>query len=374
MRKGTFKSKPRTPQVKKKSTQTRKKSSDATKSSTSVIEDKKQTELEDKERTEQKEKEKVDEKIPAEEDLEATKHDDKKERPEETKEKPADKPDKGKKKTCTNTPEFDQPDCGKPRILLVALYVGSEFDTYYAPFYNKLLSKASVQRANSPKPILHYLRRHKPQAIILLDAALAHRKEFSSVACRILRYVREGGTLICANTFNSYLAPFFNKTRPTLALFRLAGLSWEFGDVYTTYIGLNKKAVQREVRAVLPPDLTCDGILLSKVPSGEAWYLPSVESISDALAFDGRRPEPEWTSVAFARVEEGYFGYVGDLNVDGMCDAIIMAMSGLSIDIDFWMAVHDAENDMEGTNGEQSTVAQASQSKAGVSLGTASAS
>ena len=374
MRKGTFKSKPKALQGKKKSTQTDKKSLDATKSGTTVIEDKQQTEMEEKEKVEQEHKEKVDEKIPFEKDLEATKDKDKEELPGEATEKPSDKPDKGKKKATANTPEFDEQGRVKPRILLVAIYVGSEFDTYYAPFYNKLLSKASVQRANGPKPVLRYLHRHKPHAIILLDSALAHRKEFASATRRILRYVRAGGTLVCANTFNSYLAPFFNKARPTLALFRLAGLGWEFGDVYTTYVGVNKRAVPREARAVLPPALACDGILLSNVPGPEAWYLPSVESISDALAFDGKRPEPEWTSVAFARVEEGYFGYVGDLNIDGMCDAIILAMIGLSIDIDFWMAVHDAENEVEGTNGEPSVVVQGSKSKADVSKSIASAS
>jgi len=373
MRKGSFKSKPRTPQRKKKPARTSNGSPDAPKSDASTVKEENHTHQDEEVNLQQEQKEKIDEKIPAEGDLKPTEHENKDTSPESTPEKPIDKPDKGKKKVPTSAPKLDNSESGKPRILLVAIYVGGEFDSYYAPFYSKLLSMASVQRANSPKPVMRYLRHHKPQAIILLDSALAHRKEFASVTFRIIRYVRNGGTLICANTFNSYLAPFFNKKRPTLPLFRLAGLSWEFGDVYTTYMGLNKQAVGEDTRAVLPQDLTFDGILLSKVPRTEAWYLPSVKSISDALAFDGRKPEPEWTSVAFAKVGDGCFGYVGDLNVDGTCDGVIIAMIGLSVEMDCCLATRNAEKGVEPTKDKAASVPQTSESKVDVPSGSTSA-
>jgi hypothetical protein len=232
----------------------------------------------------------------------------------------------------------------KPRILLVAMIVGDAVDDCYIPFYNKIFAKASIQRAKSPKAVSRYLKEHTPQAIILVDHALAHSKEYASAARRIMRYVHEGGTLICANTFVVDLKRYLNKKHPTLPLFRLAGVPWQYGDTYRTYVSVNKDAVHEKIQEVMPKEIISEGILLDKVPNNQAWYLPTNESIADALMYDGKKPQMGWTPYAFARVGNGFFGYVGDMNVDGACDDLILAMAGLSVGAGYWTVWKEAEN------------------------------
>lgn len=232
----------------------------------------------------------------------------------------------------------------KPRILLVSMLVGDAVDDCYIPFFNKIFATASIQRARSPKAASRYLKQHSPKAIILLDRALAHDKTYEPVARRIMRYVREGGTLVCANTFVVDLKYFLNKRHPALPLFRLAGVPWQYGDTYRAYLSVNKDAVHEKIQPVVPKEIVSEGILLDKVPNNQAWYLPTNESIADALMFEGKKPQLGFTPFAFARVGQGFFGYVGDMNVDGACDDIILAMAGLSVGAGYWTVWKDAEN------------------------------
>jgi hypothetical protein len=209
----------------------------------------------------------------------------------------------------TETPV--EPIDDKPYILLIAIYSLDPHELTRISLYDKMfVSGYAIRRATATKQVLRCLRdpQHQPQAIILLDEALARDKKYARLACRVMEYVREGGTLVCHN-INDYGGPngpsfsfrrkpedgepseyFEERRRNTLPLFRLAGLPWEFGSTFYAHLTLNSRAlfpISGDRGIMVPLTVVSTGILLDKVKNTDAWYLQVPESVCDALVYEG---------------------------------------------------------------------------------------
>lgn len=231
-----------------------------------------------------------------------------------------------------------------------------------------------------------------PKAIILIDSVLASDRHYCNLAKKLVEYVRNGGTLICFNIFRDEISPFSRRVlaepdfnlatskRRRLPLFRFAGLPWEYGDCLPSVLTSNDRAIPEEYRGMMPDILYSQGMLLKEVAFADAWYIQTPASVADAINFEGKgmvlvapprrhtngievkdggdtknrndsRDEydakskaevelrtagvatTEWTSFACAKVGKGRLGWIADMAFDrhGHVDEVLMAMAGLKI-------------------------------------------
>lgn len=222
----------------------------------------------------------------------------------------------------------------KPAIMLLSLKREPHFDTTYSNLLAHLGTNALIKATNSASAALDHLAANQPAAILITDAALVggapRSAAFASVLAQLAGYVRRGGTAVFCCHFASYapmdaLDGFFGDA---------FGLPWRRGEYYRTTFALNAAAArhvgQAQQRRRLAAAYSQKAVHLRDVQSAQAVYLPTAESKLESLVFTAESIEDhEQTPVAWARVGEGWVGYVGDVNAEEESDGVILAMCGL---------------------------------------------
>lgn len=223
----------------------------------------------------------------------------------------------------------------KPAIMLLSLNREPHFDTMYSNLLTHLSTNATIKATNNASAILDHLAANQPAAILITDAALVGptHEAFSAVLSALAEYVRRGGTAIFCCHFASHAAPdaldgFFGAA---------FGLPWRRGEYYRTTFALNAAAAKHVVvggkaqqRRRLAAAYSQKAVHLQDVANAQAVYLPTAESKLESLVFTAERIEDRaQTPVAWARVGEGWVGYVGDVDAEGESDEVVLAMCGL---------------------------------------------
>jgi hypothetical protein len=241
------------------------------------------------------------------------------------------------------------PNSPKLRVFLISLDEKGQHDSIFQRLHSKILKKASIDRAKTPSAVLRYLKENTPHSIILTDASLANHdphtipieciagmnhKLYNDVKEAVFDYVRGGGIVVCACSFAAFL---FIKDRddPTIPFFDKIGLPWCAAtySYYRTTFHVNNKAVPEDATPTLPRSYSQKALNLFQVEPKQCWYLPDKKTSWMESNSSHSRPNPQWTPVAFAKVELGFFGYIGDVNAQVETDDVVLAMCSLTVNI-----------------------------------------
>ena len=79
----------------------------------------------------------------------------------------------------------------------------------------------------------------------------------------------------------------------------------------------------------LEPRYSQKPVFLKGVNPNDALYLPSAESVIESRVFASSPVDKEQTPVAWAKFEDGWIGYVGDVNGEEGSNEVILKMCGL---------------------------------------------
>ncbi|EIW52988.1 uncharacterized protein TRAVEDRAFT_84953, partial [Trametes versicolor FP-101664 SS1] len=140
-------------------------------------------------------------------------------------------------------------------------------------------------------------------------------------------YACDGGRVVLGMQFSSHfqpdtVAPFFRKW----------GLEWHAGSCVRTTFGLNFAGVPAPLDPnTLFPSVSMKALHLTKPSPDCAVYFPTNTGFLESIGYD---PTPltgyrvDESPAAFARVGDGYLGYVGDVNGEQASIRLTLEMCG----------------------------------------------
>ena len=211
-----------------------------------------------------------------------------------------------------------------PRILLLALDQQPFFDELYTRLIDHLASRATLQRASKPTGAVNYLRTNTPTAILITDPGVTQGKH-AAVMAKVTEYVLSGGTAVFAGLFSSFCPPSdLDSMFP--AQF---GLPWQNGVYHRTTVRLNDHVPHIEKNG-LATSYSQKAVFLKGVRPHETLYRPAEDSVLESLVFPSVPIEDKTqAAAAFAKVGEGWVGFLGDVNAEVESDAVVAAMCGV---------------------------------------------
>jgi hypothetical protein len=157
----------------------------------------------------------------------------------------------------------------------------------------------------------------------------------SALVDALVQRAQIGGTVVFGMGF-----PRFTKPAETNEIFGRFGLSWKAGVGKRARFALNhdepmindkrarKELLKRSVNP-LPNPLQMDALLLKEVPVDQAIYLEVKNGRHNMI-----RGQLIETPIAFAPVGQGWVGYIGDIEWEGLqgfTEFVMRAMIGLRI-------------------------------------------
>jgi hypothetical protein len=147
-----------------------------------------------------------------------------------------------------------------------------------------------------------------------------------AVSQKLANYVRNGGTLVLGGLFSAQIRP--NDLGRYMR--EKWDLPWEAGSYYRTTIFLNRAVVNRPTSGLLS-SYSHKAVFLKHVDPNMAWYVATDRSVIESLVpLPGPGIELLETSTAFARLGNGWIGYVGDVNGEEGTTAVVLEMLGLT--------------------------------------------
>ncbi|KAL1942219.1 hypothetical protein VTO73DRAFT_6283 [Trametes versicolor] len=172
-----------------------------------------------------------------------------------------------------------------------------------------------------------------PSAILVSDAALT-RPKHAALLVRLVAYARGGGRVVLGVQLSSHfqmglIGPFF----------RAWGLAWDWGSLHRTTFSLNPAGVPAPLDpSTLFPACSMQALHVKNVPRVCAVYLPTAASRLESVAYyapaSAAGDKGEETPAAFARVGDGYVGYVGDVNGEqGSIRLTLEMLTGVVLEI-----------------------------------------
>lgn len=209
-----------------------------------------------------------------------------------------------------------------PELLLLQIGSDLESPNFEASFFNfrvALEEHFSVVPKTSTEAAKEFLSVRNPKAILVVDGALGGDEDRLSTL-QLAKYVRSGGTVVQACNFASFLTP------PRFSsLFNVLGLTWESRDIPKSSFVLNPEMVfvfGEERFQTLDEQCHMEGTVLDHVPAIARVYFPDLK---DAFF----RPESACTkmsSIAFTKVDQGFFGFCGDTGNNPVSEHALLVM------------------------------------------------
>ncbi|KAJ5813989.1 uncharacterized protein N7503_000739 [Penicillium pulvis] len=136
----------------------------------------------------------------------------------------------------------------------------------------------------------------------------------------LMKYVRKGGISISLWNPQSW-----SEREGDESIFAKAGLPWLIGLRRYTTVQLNSNATWN-VLSVLPERFSIYGMSIHNVSMYDRWY----NNVDVATHIVNKYDIPGEAKIAMTRIEEGWFGFVGDLALEGYSIMVIVAMCKLS--------------------------------------------
>ncbi|RMD39955.1 hypothetical protein DV735_g5169, partial [Chaetothyriales sp. CBS 134920] len=216
----------------------------------------------------------------------------------------------------------------KPDIFFFSLGGDSMQHLFHAVFerlVHKIEQGAAVRHAGNTRQALDLLYGDiKPKAIFVTDAHIATPRN-RIVAEMLVEFAQNGGTVVLGGSLSSMIRPpdmdrLFEKTW---------GLPWRMASYHRTTVALNKNA-DGIPKGKLPSSYSLKAVSLKNVDKNSGWYWPTEHSVIDSAVFAPDPVPTNETPVVFAKVANGWLGYIGDVNAEQGSEDAVLAMLGLS--------------------------------------------
>ncbi|GAA5887392.1 hypothetical protein JCM5296_007124 [Sporobolomyces johnsonii] len=214
--------------------------------------------------------------------------------------------------------------------------------TWIKPFLDQLQAGCAGGRSyylvDSKSQMLQALDHPiKPQAVLCTSADIGNPK-FANLRARLKQYVKAGGRLVLGGQIANFLQ--FDEFDPLFASF---GVSWKRSQ----YSGTPQELVpshpllatlSASQRATLASSYSAKAATLEDVPLSEVLYKGVEEEDEDYDYDEDELPRPapppslgeRWVAVAAAKVGQGWFAYLGDVNQEAETSAATLVLLGLS--------------------------------------------
>ena len=212
-----------------------------------------------------------------------------------------------------------------PQILIVLLAQKELFDDMYGPFCSRLSTQFSFVRKNTIDDAYTYLSGANPSAVLVADGGLAS-KQNGHLQKSLVRYAKAGGTVLFACLFSSFVRPL-----DLVSLFKKFELEWTGGDYHRTTFALNaaaKPVFGESIYKKLEKSYSMKSLHLKKTPSSARVYIPTESSRTDSMVFSPSEVDQQQSPAVFYKYDQGYVGYIGDVNNEEGSQALTMAMLG----------------------------------------------
>jgi len=208
------------------------------------------------------------------------------------------------------------------------LILGLDREVYNTDLLNALRSRAEVITASTKAEALSFLAESTPRAVLVTDTALA-RGEYRDVCDLLCGYVQRGGIVIMCCSFSSFIsATDFNSW-----IRQRWGFGWTFGDYHRTDFHLNPTAESVCRKPGLLPAYSMKAVSLKGVDEKSKVYQPTASSITQSRVFSPEHVgDLTQAAVVYQKVDQGWLGYVGDVNYEVGSTAVILALCGLTDD------------------------------------------
>ena len=218
----------------------------------------------------------------------------------------------------------------KRTVLVISLEKESFTDEIYAQLYSVLRKRATITEVEEPHAALTALSSNpRPDAVIVSDPAIANStSEHNKLLTTLIKYAHSGGTVVVGMQYSSYIKP--TNFRPFLARW---GVPWDRGSYLRTTTVLNPTGVPAPLdKSALLPSVSMKSVHVKGALREHAVYLPTAESSIQSHVFAPDRltgEQAEESPAVLARVGQGYFGYVGDVNAEEASTRLILEMCGV---------------------------------------------
>lgn len=211
------------------------------------------------------------------------------------------------------------------KIIVIAINKDSFFDEIHANLMATIQQKAQVIYVRDVQKIASLLAEQpRPTTVLITDAIITTAKNARTWGA-IINYMRQGGTAVAMGRFSSFV-----KLDDTKPFFNQAGLDWDRGAYHRTTLALNQDAVTFAVGSTLLPEYSQKALFVKNVQQQDMWYQSTGDSVTESHVFaEEAAHKSDQTAVAFTKVGDGRFGYIGDVNSEEGSDAVVLAMCNL---------------------------------------------
>ncbi|KAI1839426.1 hypothetical protein JX266_014363 [Neoarthrinium moseri] len=213
-----------------------------------------------------------------------------------------------------------------PEIFLFSLGDEQLLEATHGSLLRALAAKSNLSRALNAKEALGLLDQNRqPKGILVADPSIVGTK-YNELSRALTTYVKNGGTVVLGGVFSALIRPndlgryMHDKWE----------LPWKSGSYHRTTLFLNQEELRRPEYGLLP-SYSQKAVFLKHVDPALAWY-----AASDHSAVESSVPLPLSeidlleTPVAFANIEDGNLGYVGDVNGEEGTKLVVLKMFGLT--------------------------------------------
>jgi hypothetical protein len=188
-----------------------------------------------------------------------------------------------------------------------------------------IAAKSRLRQATTAQEALQLFDQNdSPKGVLVADPGIVASRN-NVVSRKLADYVRNGGTVVLGGLFSTNIRP--NDVGKYMR--QKWDLLWEAGSYHRTTLVLNQAVVNRPTNG-LPSSYSNKAVFLKNVHPDMAWYVATDRSVVESLVFPPGPVDLLETSVAFARLQNGWIGYVGDVNGEEETTAIVLKMLGLT--------------------------------------------
>lgn len=201
----------------------------------------------------------------------------------------------------------------------------SIYDDLYKSLHTQIASLCSITEAKTLAAAQSLLSTQSFKAVLAVDGGIAIRRN-NALQKQLASYAKNGGTVIFCCLFSSFVRP------PDMdKLWQNFEQPWKSGDYHRTtfYLSQKVKTILGSQRAAgLEREYSAKALHLKDVPVASRVYVPLEQSRIESRVFAPQAVDNSQTPAAYHKYDDGWVGYIGDVNNEDGSQALLLAMLG----------------------------------------------
>lgn len=215
------------------------------------------------------------------------------------------------------------------KVIIISLGQSGFFKNMCRSLLTALRERADVLEATTVETAIEHLGLPTAEiAAVLVGDPDVILPKFVKVASKMVKFARDGGTLIFGGLCSSFGGPDdFDKFFE-----RIMSLPWKFGSCHRTTFALNPAAARHErfARHSMPNSYSMKAVHITRAAPESHLYVSMANSVVESLVF---APDPitdrTESPILFAEYGRGFVAWIGDINLEVESTAVVVAMCNL---------------------------------------------